>query len=72
MINIPYNYNTKKFSGASDQNLGFRVVKICENVNCVQILFHHPNIHLNIYLILKSYKNLTTAICFAFMLCLTK
>ena len=72
MINIPYIYNTKKFSGASDQNLGFRVVKICENVNCVQILFHHPNIQLNIYLILKNLKNLTTANFFGIMLCLTK
>ena len=72
MIIIPYNYNTKKFSGASDQNLGFRVVKICENVNCVQILFHHPNIQLNIYLILKSLKNVTTANFFGIMLCLTK
>ena len=72
MITIPYNYSTKKFSEASDQNLRFRVVKICGNMNCVQILFHHPNIQLNIHLILKSCKNLTTAICFGIMLCLTK
>ena len=72
MITIPYNYNTKKFSGASDQNIRFRVVKICQKGLVAKFFFHHPNIQLNIYLILKNLKNLTTANFFGIMLCLTK